>query len=318
MGKIKKVGSIILRVGVSLVLLAFLFSKIDARHVLQAAGRANKPLLFLSFCLLAFVNVICYYRWKMLLSGVGVHPPAKRLLSSFSGGIFFNTFLPSTIGGDFVRSLDLAKGTQKGHEVVATVIMDRLSGYAGMMIVSLLGVIFGIRIIGDNRLMIGIGGLTLALGVILTLLFNDAVYTRVNAMLGSSGAGRIRRTLQRIHEQVYFFRGAKKLLLKNLFLSVCIQLIAPVSAYVIIIAMGLKVDLTYLLCILPVVSTITLLPITTGGLGLRDALNVFFLAKVGIAQNAAFAMSLIGFSFQCIIAVVCGIIYVLTVHSRRV
>jgi glycosyltransferase 2 family protein len=263
------------------------------------------------------INVICY-RWKRLLNAVDVHPSPKRLISSYSGGIFFNMFLPSTIGGDFVRSIDLAQRTQKAHEVVATVIMDRLSGYTGMMIVGLTGILCGIRIIGDNKLMLMIGGLTVGLAVILVLLFNDGIYTRMNAILGASGAGRIRKALQGIHEQVYFFRSAKKIMLENLFLSVLIQLIAPIVVYVILIAMGLHVSLAYLLVVLPVISAIAVIPISTGGLGLRDALNVFFLAKVGIARNAAFAMSLINFAFLFVIALAGGLIYVLTLRSRRV
>lgn len=318
METIKRIGSFFLRIGVSAALLVFLFSKIDGHNVLEAAGHADKLFLALSFVLALLINVICYFRWKMLLNGVGVYPSPRKLISSFCGGVFFNMFLPSTVGGDFVRSIDLSQRTQKAHEVVATVIVDRLSGYAGMMIVALAGILCGLRVIDDHRVMFGIGGLAVGLALILVVLFHDGIYTRVNARLGATGAGRIRKALQGVHEQVYFFRGAKKLMLKNIFLSVLIQLLAPVSSYLIILAMGLKVSLAYLLVILPVISAITVLPITTGGLGLRDMLTVLFLARVGIARNAAFAMSLIGFSFLVVIAVTGGLIYVLTLHPRRV
>jgi len=48
----------------------------------------------------------------MLLKAAKINLPLKRVIMSFSGGVFFNVFLPSTIGG-FLRSMDLAKHTQK-------------------------------------------------------------------------------------------------------------------------------------------------------------------------------------------------------------
>jgi uncharacterized membrane protein YbhN (UPF0104 family) len=105
---------------------------------------------------------------------------------------------------------------------------------------------------------------------------------------------------------------------RNVVLSVLIQLISPVSSYLLLKSMGLDVSLPYLCVVLPVINAITVLPITTGGLGLRDFFTVFFLAKVGIARNAAFAMSLIGFAFLIAVALIGGLIYVLTLHPRRV
>jgi glycosyltransferase 2 family protein len=150
------------------------------------------------------------------------------------------------------------------------------------------------------------------------VLFNDAIFSKVNSMLKSPGAGRIRQGLQRVHEEVYFFRSQKKLVVNTLALSVLVQVIGPVAGYMVALALGLSVSIYAFLVFLPIISTITLLPISTGGLGIRDVMTVFFFAKVGVARNAAFAMSLIGFAYLFVYAVAAGLIYVLTLHPRRV
>ncbi|MGE5309403.1 MAG: lysylphosphatidylglycerol synthase transmembrane domain-containing protein, partial [Deltaproteobacteria bacterium] len=316
MEKLKNLGATVLRIGVSIALLAFLFTRIDAVHVLQTIRQVDKFYLFLALAVNLLIYVACYYRWKMLLNGVGVFPSHRKLISSFSGGIFFNTFLPSTVGGDFVRTFDLAQRTQKGHEVAATVIMDRLSGYAGMMVVTLFGVFAGAQLIGGDRLVVlSVAGLTLALALIVVVLFNDAIFNKVNAMLGTSDTGRlgrVRRAIQRVHEEVYFFRSQKRLVINTLALSIVVQIVGPVAAYLTSLALGLKINILCFLVFLPIISAITLLPISTGGLGLRDVMTVFFFAKVGVARNAAFALSLIGFAYLLVYAMVGGMIYVLT------
>jgi hypothetical protein len=70
------------------------------------------------------------------------------------------------------------------------------------------------------------------------------------------------------------------------------------------------------LLFLPIIGAITLLPISIGGLGVRENLSVLFLAKIGISQNPAAAISLINFFFILIYGAIGGLIYVLAVHHR--
>ncbi len=82
--------------------------------------------------------------------------------------------------------------------------------------------------------------------------------------------------------------------------------------------MGIKINMAYFFVYLPIIGAITLLPISIGGLGLRDATTVFFFAQAGVSKDMAFAMSLINFSFIVFYASIGGLIYVFTVHHRRI
>jgi hypothetical protein len=73
----------------------------------------------------------------------------------------------------------------------------------------------------------------------------------------------------------------------------------------------------YYIVFIPIVGAITMLPISIGGLGVRDASTIFFLAKAGVGNDLALAMSLISFFFILIYAAAGGLIYVLTVSHRR-
>ena len=143
MPTIKKIGVILLRISISLVLLIFLFRQVDAGSLLAVIKKADKLLIYLAFLISFFGYFFCFLRWKMLLETAGIKLPKKRLISAFSGGIFFNMFLPSTVGGDFIRSADIGYHSKNTGKVVATVLLDRLSGFVGMTIVALIALVFG-------------------------------------------------------------------------------------------------------------------------------------------------------------------------------
>src|SRR3989338_8020702 len=173
MNILKKVASVLLRVGTSVVLLFFIFRNIDKKSLFTIIKNADKPLLFLAFCIFFCGYVLCLLRWEMLLRALKIHLPLKRVIISFSGGLFFSLFLPSTIGGDFMRSIDLALHTKKPKEIIATVLLDRLSGYIGLVTLALLSLTFGWRLIQDKSVLFAVSIITGILILILLVLFNS-------------------------------------------------------------------------------------------------------------------------------------------------
>jgi len=317
METLKRLLSILLRVSISIILIAFLFKQVDKKSLLGIIKNADKPLLLLAFFIASTNYILCLLRWEMLLRAVNIRLPLKRVLISFSGGTFFSLFLPSTIGGDFMRSLDLAAHTQKPREVVATVFLDRLSGYVGLVTLALLSMLFGWRFLRDSTVLFSVAIITILLIFILLVLFNKFLYSKINKFLDSSSAGKIREAIRDLHQEIHIFRHKKRMILNNLIVSFIIQAMSPVSFYVIASSLGIKINVMYFFIFLPIIGAITLLPISIGGLGLRDATTIFFFAKAGVSKDLAFAMSLLSFLFILVYGAIGGLIYVLTIHHRR-
>ena len=318
--KFKKILSVLLRVVISIVLLVLLFrlNKIDLGALVGDIKGADRLFLALGLMIFPFVHILGLLRWQMLLRAVKINIPLKKLISSFCGGIFFSIFLPSTIGGDLVRTADIVSHTQKTKQVIATVFLDRLSGYIGLAIVVLLAILFGGPLIGDKFVFFSIAIIITLLVVILLLLFNSFIYTRITRFLSVPGAGKIREMIKDMHREIHVFRNHKKMILGNLALSFIIQVISPVSIYFIGLSLGIKISLIYFLIFLPIIGAITLLPISIGGLGLREGLYVVYFAKAGVIKQLALAMSLLSFSFIVFYGAIGGVIYVFTVHHRRI
>ena len=178
MGNFKRILSVSLRICISAILLVLLFrfNKINTHDLVNDIRSANKVFLIVGFLIYFATYLLGFLRWKMLLEAVDMRIPLRKLISSFSGGNFFSIFLPSTIGGDIVRSADLAEHTRKTKEVIATVFLDRLSGYIGLVFVILPAIVLGGGIVHDKVVFSSMAMIVLLLVLVLFFLLNNFIY----------------------------------------------------------------------------------------------------------------------------------------------
>ena len=317
MAILKKIAAFFLRISISMVLLVFLFKQVDINILGRIIQSSDKILLFIAFLVILFIYFLCFLRWEMLLRATGVNVSKAKLIPSFAGGVFFNSFMPSTIGGDLVRGADLSFHTGKPGAVVATVILDRLSGYAGLVAVALISLFLGRKTVWDKSVVSSILLISFILFFLLLVFFNNFFYSRINRLLNAPNAGKIRLALENIHSEMHGLRRHKKMLFENFLISFIIQAFSPIVFYIIALSLGITLQLIYFFIFLPIIGAIVLLPVSIGGLGLRDAAIVFFFAKAGLAKNMSFAISLLFFFMILIIAAIGGLIYVFTLRNRR-
>jgi hypothetical protein len=317
MAILKKISIFFLRISISIALLIFLFRQVDVNALGSIMQGAQALLLFIAFLVTLFIYFLCFLRWQMLLKAAAIDISKAKLIPSFAGGVFFNSVMPSTIGGDLVRGADLSLHTGKPGAVVATVILDRLNGYAGLVAVALLSLMLGNEIIRDKTIVSSILILTFILVFILLLLFNEFFYSKIKGLLHAPNAGKAILFLENIHDEMHVLCANKKVLLKSFLISFVVQGLSPVVFYIIALSLDIRIPLIYFFIFFPIIGAIILLPISIGGLGLRDTATVFFFAKVGIAKDMSLAVSLLFFFMVLIIAAIGGLIYVFTLRNRR-
>jgi len=113
---------------ITVLLLYILFRNFDWSdfwHVLQKVS----IWFYLSSLLVIFLGQLLYtLKWDLVLRAMGVKVPFGRLVQYYLIGIFFNNFLPTTIGGDGARVYYL--GRQQGYlKIGGSVFMDRFLGF---------------------------------------------------------------------------------------------------------------------------------------------------------------------------------------------
>lgn len=90
-----------------------------------------------------------------------------------------------------------------------------------------------------------------------------------------------------------YLKNNLKPILANLAISIIRFATGTLLGYLIFISLNIKINFYYLLLIFAVVQIVSLIPITINGLGIREALSIYFLAKLGISAEIVMARSLI-------------------------
>ena len=309
----RQIFMIFLRSGISIAALFFLVKWIGFEKISGVIQGARFGYLFISILIFISAYVLCFFRWCLLVKSVDIRAPLSRLAISYLGGNFFNLFLPSTVGGDIVRIADLRNHTKKTKEIAATVLIDRLVGFCALGIIVFVSIVIGREYIRGLDVLIPIAMLFFLLFSAIAVLFTKNIFAKIKIFIPTK---RLKEKAENLHGEIFYFRKRPKVLLKTLLISFLSQVAVIFSFYFIFLALRLNPNIIYFFIFIPLISVIATIPVSIGGLGLRDTGSVFFFTKIGIAKDAAAAASLLNFFFIVIIGIVSGIIYGLALYNR--
>ncbi|MDQ7029976.1 MAG: lysylphosphatidylglycerol synthase transmembrane domain-containing protein [Ardenticatenia bacterium] len=118
----------VIKLIISLALIAWLFRRIEVRDVVTMVRGAHPVLLGLAT--VAYVGAILSnaLKWGVLLRAQNVHVPWRVVVEYTFVGVFFNNFLPANVGGDVMRGYGLAKYIRRRADAAVSVVVDRLIG----------------------------------------------------------------------------------------------------------------------------------------------------------------------------------------------
>ena len=137
------------RWGLSICLLAYLYHIIDIDKTVAVIKSADIVTMIYVLITSVFIYFVIFLRWLVFVRALDLHVPGMVLLRYFFVGLFGNLFLPSSVGGDIIKVWGVCQYTPHKPKVIASVILDRLSGFAGIVIVATIAFIFGYRFIND-------------------------------------------------------------------------------------------------------------------------------------------------------------------------
>lgn len=268
---------LILKLAVSSGLLYYVLSKAGAEKVLAIITTINPAAFIFSIILYLASLYVSTVRWRLLLP---VEFKKTKLLSFYMIGSFFNTFLPGVIGGDAVKGYYLYKETNNGSLTLASVFMDRYIGFVSLMIMGLVAYIAGFNYLKGSIIE------WLLPAIILAFVIGNLV------VFGFRFGKRMKR-LAEFYKYFDKYRNHKTMIAKTLFLSFIVQIINIISIYVITLGLGQHISIIYFFIFFPIVTTISTLPISISGIGLRESSFVllFGLPQIGVKPEMATAMS---------------------------
>lgn len=312
----KKTASMFLRISITLGLLIFLFFRSPVRKIVPVVLQADPYWLLGAFLAFFVLNILVFLRWLILLRGRGIHVFAPRLFLSYLVSLFFNLIFPSTIGGDTVRTLDISRHTRRHSSgILATVVLDRVSGFFGLVTVLVFSLLFGYNVFNDSSIFLATGIFLFLVFVFCGMMFSGRFFGLLAACIPSAG---VRGYFEKIHAETKAYAGHRAVLWASWIISCITHVGLAFTYYLTARAFGLDYSPIYFLIFVSMITAFSSLPVSIGGLGVRDTASVFVFAKIGIAAEKAFAMSLVNFAFMFLLGLVGGIGYVFILYRRRI
>lgn len=310
------------QVAIGIGALALVVMKSDAHGLVEALQ--NTRLIYLPFAVCASFAVtwLMTYRWGVILAARGLQFRTRRLFVYYLIGIFFTNFVPGGgVSGDVARLIYIDREVRDKAVVLSTLVYERLVGVFTLLLVGLAATLMA-RTWGQTDPRIYVSEAILALFFIaIATLMSEFVSSKVARLIRATGR-RIRmvkvaeaaaRTLEAISE----LRRDGVLLLRTLVISVSIRIVWSLGCYVVARAMGLPLGILTLFAFISLVDLVRLMPISVGGLGVREWAVVALLGSVGIAREQALTFSILAFAPTYLNAIAGGMVYISRARVTR-
>ncbi len=302
----------LLKLAISAVLFIslFAFGKVDLSQSWQAALSANKTTLGLAFLIYTFSGLIIAYRWQLLATAVDFHERFYKMAQYTYVGMFFNMFLPSTVGGDFTKCYYLtkgkeAKGTSKYLHALSTVLIDRAIGIAVLLVFATIGLLYGPATSLPLEMKAPVFAMTFGVCIVLPFLPQIS-----NRLLGESNW--LSKKLN--HSTVRVYWQNKPTMLKALALSIIFQMLMVCTHILVGMSLGLdfsQVSFWYYFVFYPLVAVLGFVTPSVNGIGVREWAYTYFLTASNVESSTALTYALIWLGMTASGSIIGGIVYVL-------
>ena len=296
----------------TVAILFALFKFIPYEKLVSVYNDSNKSYLALGFLILFLCQIIAIFRWRFLLSSLGINISVREASYSYLCGLFLNLFFPSFVAGDVFRSFCISHRYGDTGKVASSVLMDRFSGGIALTLIAFFAFIFGRKIIPCE----GVGfalSILCAIAVFSSLVIFSKSFFRFLIRIFKKKP-RLEEKLISFHDKLYFFKNNPKVFVKSFLFSLPIHLLASIAFFVISKAFGVDLSIIYFFTVVPIVTAIALVPITIAGAGTREASLVYFFSLVGIEKSVGMGISLANLVFIIFMGIIGGIFYVSVYH----
>ena len=287
----------IFKVLIGLAIIGYLVYRFDLRQVGTTISSANPGLLILSLLIYSFTFLILVNRWRLVLLHMNASIPLAPAYQSFVGGVLISDITPSRVG-DLTRPI-LAREYIDLNKGFASVIIDRYTDILTLLTLSSIGLLLmyihkmisgGIVI----YLFIAFSALTFALliGTLLLWFQPEWMINLIKKIGDRFGTYPINLLLQTV-ESVSLTREPKKLL-ASCFLLTCLAWIMHATRVELIASsVGVSVPFIFLFLLLPLISALSLLPVSPAGLGLVEGGLAALLSLFGIPLYVGLSIALL-------------------------
>ncbi len=278
--RFKQLLKTILKFAVTAAALYFVIRKIDVPEVV-ALYQQSDPLLVLSAAVFFILSkLVTAFRLNMYFRAVNIRLSEITNMRLYLLGMFYNLFLPGGIGGDGYKVYLLQKHFDAGtRKILGAVLSDRISGMAALLVLALAGMTFlhpvGIElsIVNCQLSIVNFSFLLIPFVFLAYYLFIKFLYPyflKINVVTFGYGC--------------------------------LVQLLQVLCAGMLLLALGEHEHHLEYLVIFLVSSVVAVLPISVGGVGVRELTFLYGSQLLNVDMNVAVGISFLFYLISALVS----------------
>jgi len=306
---IKKHIITFLKILISCSLIYYLLHKIGVGNIVEQFLSLEIFWFITGLLIFTASNFLGSLQWKLILDSHDVRLSFRKVLSYYYAGLFFNNFLIGYVGGDAIRIYDISRNTNKTSAAIASVILDRFIGFVLLTTMALLGALLWINNEVSAKilpiLLIILAGWLL----LIFLLFNKSIVGRYITIFKKLIPKQLINKISEIYNAIHAFQDKGDVLVKISMISIFTQGLRIFVHYVAARSIGVKLDIVYFIIFVPIIALISSLPISIGGIGVRETSGVALFTQAGAVESDVVAFEFIAYLIGIVSTLPGGIVF---------
>lgn len=292
----------------SAIALYVLFHLLPGRQVLRAIAGLPSYLWILVLSGYLAAHCVGTAKYRLVLGLAGAKLDYKQASRCYFAGLFGSLFLPSLIGGDLLRAALAARATRRKASVLLGSLADRILDFTALALLAIIGALLvpGRLDAQSRRPFVWLGVAVAAAAALLALAILLLPARRLSY--------RMRRGLVRLRKAWRSMARRPMAVARALALGLCVQMCFILLSIKLAEACGLHVAFRGWLFAWPLAKLSAAIPITQGGIGVREAALAALLLPFGAPAALTVAA---GLAWEAIVisGALCGGAYSLAARN---
>ena len=275
-----------LRIVAAILIFIVLFHFLPFRKVEAALQLLPANLLLLVLAGYLASHFVASMKWRLMVNLAGSGLSVLQAVRCYFAGLFSVLFLPSIVGGDVVRAaLALRMGRSKAAVLFGS-LLDRILDFLALALLTIIGAILipGGLSPESRRVFLFIA---LAAGVLLLIVIIAFLLLPARRF-----PFRVRRWLARLRDAYRAMAAKPHFVFAAYLMAVCVQSAFIVLTATLAGAAGLHLEFRAWLFAWPMAKISALVPLTQGGIGVREAALAALLLPFGAPAAMTVAVGL--------------------------
>jgi len=274
----------------AVVVLAILLHFVPLHTLREAIARIPPARFIIVLFIYMCAHLVGVAKWKMVVNAAGAQLDFRTCVQCYGGGLFGTLFLPSIIGGDVVR---LAVGLRKSPRpaaVLAGNVADRFLDMLSQGALVVIGLLLLPGAVPAEFQMLARHMLLIAAAVVIAVVAFVAIFSK---RLLAGRSIRFRRRIARLRHAIQSVADQRGKLALGWLMGAAIQFCFIILNALLAISCGLLIPLRIWLFAWPLAKLSALLPLTQGGMGIREAVLVGLMRPFGASGTLVLAAGLV-------------------------